>query len=70
MKRSDVVPEAGCHHLFETLTAIYFQMAGSVPVTQRKCHSFPVITMYFQSRDAGGRSKVLLERMQLKVGYC
>lgn len=47
MKCSDVVPEAGCHYLFETLTAIYFQMAGCMPVIQWKCHSFHVITMYF-----------------------
>lgn len=47
MKCSDVVPEAGCHYLFETLTAIYFQMAGWMPVIQWKCHSFHVSTMYF-----------------------
>jgi len=47
MKCSDVVPEEGCHYLFETLTAIYFQMAGRMPVIQWECHSFHVTTMYF-----------------------
>lgn len=47
MKCSDVVPEAGCHYLLETLTAINFQMAGCMPVIHWKCHSFHMITMYF-----------------------
>lgn len=47
MKYSDVVPEAGCHYLFETPTAIYTQMAGWMPVIQWKYHSFHVLIMYF-----------------------
>lgn len=47
MKCSDVVPEAGCHYLFETPTAIYIQMAGCMPVIQWKCHSFHVLITYF-----------------------
>lgn len=53
MKCSDVVPEAGCHYLFETLTTISFQMAGCMPFIQWKCHSFPVIAVYFHCAGGG-----------------